>query len=348
VNEEVLIAMLGFGNVGRALAKLLQSKESELENEFGISYKVVGIATERHGIAVDQDGLDLVRAIDILNENKNLTELSTQPSPLNSSSFIDQTHAHVLFESTPVDYETGQPAVGFLQQGLDLGMDVITANKGPVVHAYHELSSLAKSKGRKFYFESAVMDGVPIFSLWRETLPGAVLYSFRGVLNSTTNLILTLMEQNKSFAEALSHAQSIGIAEADPSGDIDGWDAAVKVAALVTVLMEEPLKPVEIDRRGIGEISAQMVSESRRDGKRWKLICEAERMNDHLHAAVYPKEIDSSDPLFNVMGTSSSITFKSDVLGALTIFEENPGLETTAYGMLADFINAVRSRRRIS
>ena len=143
-----------------------------------------------------------------------------------------------MFESTPVNYATGQPAVDYLRAALEHGMHAVSANKGPVVHAYRELTALARSKGVNYYFESAVMDGAPIFSLFRETLPAVSLRGFRGILNSTTNLILTRMEAGESFDQAVAYAQSIGIAETDPSGDVDGWDAAVKVAALATVLMD--------------------------------------------------------------------------------------------------------------
>jgi homoserine dehydrogenase len=222
-------------------------------------------------------------------------------------------------------------------------MHVITANKGPVVHAFRRLSELARRRGRHFYFESAVMDGAPIFSLWRTALPGARLQSFRGILNSTTNLILTLMEDGQTFDEAVAQAQTIGVAETDPSGDILGWDAAVKVAALVTVLMDFPLLPQQVDRQGIEAITPSLLREAGEQGRRWKLICQAERGDGGVRARVAPELIGPEDPLHNVMGTSSSITFISDVLGRLTVTEENPGPGTTAYGLLADFINAVRT-----
>ncbi len=340
--EKIPLALLGFGNVGQAFTQLLQSKRSDVEQEYGISWKVVGISTKTHGNAIDMRGLNVDDAEGLIAEGKNLSKLSSISPPADSLEFISQCGAEVLFETTPVNYETGQPAVDYIRRGLQSNMHVITANKGPVVHAYHELSKLAEAKKRKFYFESTVMDGTPIFSLWRDTLPGANITSFRGVLNSTTNLILTLMEGGNSFEDALSHAQAIGIAETNPSGDIDGWDAAVKVAALATVLMNIPIKPVDVEREGIRGISEDMVMLSKNSGKRWKLICEAEQVDGRVQAAVYPKEIGISDPLFGVMGTSSSITFSSDVLGDLTIVADNHGPETTAYGLMADFINAVK------
>jgi homoserine dehydrogenase len=337
------LALLGFGNVGKALARLLLAKKAELERKYGITWKVVGIATGSHGVAIDHNGIDLNRFPVEPSETINLEEFSTMSDISNSLEFIEQCRADVLFETTPVNYDDGQPAISYLQRAIELGMHAITANKGPVVHGFRDLTALALSNDVHFLFESAVMDGAPIFSLWREALSGAELLSFRGILNSTTNLILSLMEQGVSLNESVKQAQKMGIAETDPTGDIDGWDAAVKVAALVTVLMDTPCAPNQVKRKGIGDISAEMVQRSMEEGRRWKLICEAQMMDDGLQAAVYPDELTPEDPLFNVMGTSSSVTFNTDVLGALTIIEEDPGTETTAYGMLADFINAVRN-----
>nr|MBC8508817.1 homoserine dehydrogenase [Chloroflexota bacterium] len=216
------------------------------------------------------------------------------------------------------------------------------ANKGPVVHAYKELQDLAALKGVKFLHESTVMDGAPIFSLFREAIPASKLLAFKGILNSTTNLILTRMEKGDSFDEAVKHCQDVGIAETDPSGDVDGWDAAIKVAALVTVLMGIPIKPQDVDRTGIREITPEMVSDALKEGKRYKLICSAERDGENIIARVAPELIPSTSPIYSVEGTSSIVEFKSDVLGDLSIVEKDPGPHTTAYGLLADFINAVK------
>jgi homoserine dehydrogenase len=186
------------------------------------------------------------------------------------------------------------------------------------------------------------MDGAPIFSLFRETLPAARLVSFRGVLNSTTNLIRARMEAGESFADALAYAQSIGVAESDPSGDIDGWDAAVKVAALSTVLMDVPLLPAQVDRRGIREITPQHIAQAHSQSKRWKLVCAARRDGDGVQARVAPQMVGADSPLYGVSGTTSMVEFETDVLPRLSVVEGEGGPETTAYGLLADFIHAVR------
>lgn len=337
------IALLGFGNVGQAFARLLQRKKEKLLEEYQLSFSVTGIATRQHGMAIDPQGIDILRALQLTAEGGDLGECSRYAGVSDPFEFIRTCEAQVLFENIPVNYTNGQPAVDYLRAALQAGMHVITANKGPVVHAYHELTQLAKIVGRKFYFESAVMDGAPIFSLFRESLPAAELHGFSGILNSTTNLVLTRMEAGDSFEDAIAYAQSIGIAETDPSGDVDGWDAAVKVAALVTVLMGIPLKPAQVKRTGIRHLTREDIRLATRQGKRWKLVCTAKRHGNEVDAQVSPALVGADSPLYGVNGTSSIVTFETDVLPQLSIVEGNPGPETTAYGLLADFINASRA-----
>lgn len=336
------LALLGFGNVGRCLGELLLRKQAELKETYNITFTVVGIATGSKGRAINPAGLNLTKVLEAVKAGKSLEQFSTVPSS-DSIDFIKKSGADVLFENSPVNYATGQPAVDHIRTALELGMYVATANKGPVVHAWHELKALAKSKGRQFFHESAVMDGAPIFSLFRAALPAARLLSFRAILNSTTNLILSRMENGESFDEAVKYAQKIGIAETDPSGDVDGWDAAIKVAALATVLMNVPLNPAAIDRTGIRGISAEMISAAKAEGKRYKLICTAERDGETVRGKVFPELVPMTSPFYSVEGTTSIVEFRTDSLGDLTLIETNPGPHTTAYGLLADFINAVRS-----
>jgi homoserine dehydrogenase len=337
------LALIGFGNVGQALAQLLERKREEIRSRYDITYTVTAIATHRHGAAIHPEGLDVPRALELINSGRKLDELSSLPAPSDPLAFIRRCDADVLFENTPVNYETGQPALDHLRTALEIGMHAITANKGPVVHGYRELTALAQARNRRFFFESTVMDGAPLFSLFRETLPGAGLIALRGVLNSTTNLILSRMEAGESFEAGVRYAQSIGIAETDPSGDIDGWDAAVKVAALVTVLMDFPLKPVQVQREGIRGITPKAVAMALQEGKRWKLVCSARRLGEGVEGRVTPELVPMSSPLYSVEGTTSIVEFETDVLGKLSVVETDPGPHTTAYGLLADFLNAVRS-----
>ncbi len=318
------LALLGFGNVGRALARLLQRKEAELAEKYGITWSVTGIATGHHGSAIDPAGLDLDRALQLNEAGQSLDSLSMSPV-VDMFDFIRQSVADVLFENSPVNHHTGQPAIDHLSMALKQGMHAITANKGPVVHAYRQLTDLAAERGRKFYFESTVMDGAPIFSLFRSALPGAQLLSFRGILNSTTNLILTRMETGESFEEAVKFTQAAGLAETDPSADIDGWDASIKVAALVTVLMNLPFTPQQVDRTGIRGISSEMIDQATAEGQRWKLVCSAEREGETVRGKVAPELVSSVSPLYSVSGSSSVVEFHTDTLSILSIVEGNPG-----------------------
>ncbi len=334
------LAFLGFGNVGRALAQLLERKTNELKQRYSITYTITGIATRNHGMAIDPAGLDLTTALHALRTGRSLDLLSKAPLQ-DALEFIQKCGADVLFENTPVNHVDGQPAVTHCRAALEQGMHVATANKGTVVYAYRELLDLGRAKGRKFYYESTVMDGAPIFSLFRGALPAAQLLAFKGVLNSTTNLILTRMEEGQSFDQAVAYAQQIGLAETDPSADVDGWDAAIKVAALITALMGTQFTPQQVEREGIRGITPEMIARAKTHGMRYKLICSAERQAESIRARVAPELVPADSPFYNIEGSTSIIQFKTDVLGELSITEANPGPATTAYGLLADFINMV-------
>jgi homoserine dehydrogenase len=334
------LAVLGFGHVGQALVHLLDRKTDELRTRYGIEWRLTGVSTRRLGWLARPEGFRVGALL--------AQAAAAQPQPASADSpealrsWLAETRPDVLFEVTSLNPHTGQPAIGHIRAGLEAGAHVVTANKGPIVHAYRELRDLSAAKGRRFLFESTVMDGAPIFSLFREALPAVNLLRFRGILNSTTNFILTEMEAGRSFEDAVKQAQAIGIAETDPSADVDGWDAAVKVSALTTVLMDLPLKPSEIEREGIRKLTGDTVRAARRDGQPYKLVCRAARDGQKVRATIRPEQVPLTDPLAGVSGTSSLVHFETDVLTGLTITEHNPSPETTAYGLLADFVNAVR------
>jgi homoserine dehydrogenase len=247
-----------------------------------------------------------------------------------------------LFEASSLDALTGQPAIDHLKAALELGAHAITANKGPIVHAFQELTALAHEKQKKFHYEATVMDGAPIFSLFPLGLPATVLQGFSGVLNSTTNVVLTEIEKGRSFDEAVRRAQALGVAETDPSADLDGWDSALKVAALTIVLMGVPMKLEQVMRIGIRELSEEKIRSVRAAGMRYKLVCRAVRRGDTADCTVQPELLLASDPFANLEGTSSAIRFDLDVF-SLSFVEHNPGIEATGYGLLADFLRAVQA-----
>ncbi len=340
------IALIGFGNVARSLARLLIRKQDLLKNQHDVTFSFTGIATGRHGFAVNPNGLDIQKALELVEAGQSIQSLSTIPVE-DSLAVVHHSQADVMFENSPVNTQTGQPALDHIRASLNLNMHAITANKGPVVHGYRELTALAKSKGRRFGFESTVLGGAPVFSVYREAFPLAELASIKGIFNATTNVILSRMEDGEAYEDSVKYAQSIGLAETDPTNDVDGWDAAIKVAALVTVLMDTPMTPQQVNPTGIRGITREMIAKAKAEGKRYKLVCSAEKVGNTVTASVAPQLVDSTSPLYGMMNSSTGITFRTDVILDYSIsLSEKPGMKggpvETAYGLFADFVNAVK------
>jgi homoserine dehydrogenase len=339
---ELNVAMIGFGNVGRALVRLMQRKSDELRQRHDLTWRFTGISTGRHGLAADPNGLDVSAALDIVQSGSKLDSLNRMPAVRDNVSLIRSGAADTLVELSTLNPQTGQPALDHCRAALDAGMHIVTANKGPLAHAYRELHDRAAVKRLAFFFESTVMDGAPIFSAAREGLAGAELLSFRAILNSTTNFILTAMEGGTSFEDAVKQAQAIGVAEADPSNDVDGWDAAVKTAVLVNVLMDGDVRPTDVDRTGIRDVTPQMLRAAIAGNQRIKLLCRAWREGDAIKTRVAPEAVSMTDPFALVAKTNSILRLSFDTLPGLTFIEEDSGAETTAFGVLADLISVAR------
>ncbi len=330
------LALIGFGNVGKEFVRLLRSKQGRLRDDYGIEFLLTGVASRRIGWLANANGLDSAALL-----AGQFPETPPWVAPRNVREWLEAADADVVFEASSLNRRTGEPAIDHLKAALERDAHAISANKGPVVYAYRELRELALSKGRKFLFESSVMDGTPIFSMFPHSLPAVELRGFRGILNSTTNVVFTEMEKGLTLDQAVRRAQEIGVAETDPTDDLDGWDAAVKVAALTIVLMDLPIQLNEIERVGIRTVSPEQVRATRAEGMRYKLVCRAERVGDGVRASIRPEQLPMSDPLALLEGTTSALRFETDVFG-LSIIEHKPGVIATAYGLLGDFIRAVR------
>jgi homoserine dehydrogenase len=328
------LALIGFGNVGRRFVKLLVEKDAELRDTYGVSWRLTGVASRRLGWRVAPEGFDTAAILE------GRWPANIAPTPENVCEWLRAARADVMFEVSSLNWRTGQPATDYLKAALESGAHAISANKGPIVHAYAELRELARARGRQFLFESTVMDGTPIFSLFRHGLPAAELRSFRGLLNSTSNVVLQQMEAGLDLDAAVKKAQEIGVAETDPSDDLDAWDPAVKVAALAIVLMGAPITLDQVERVGIRALDPAAVRAARAAGKPYKLVCRAERSEGRVVASVRPEQLPLTDPLASLAGTTSCLHFDTDVFG-LTIIEHKPGVVATAYGLLADFLRAV-------
>ena len=330
------ICFLGFGNVGRALARLFVSKSTELRDKYGIEWEVVGVATRRMGWRASENAIDVARLLDGSDQTESLQGIDE---------WLARAKPDVVFETTSLNPETGQPAIEYLRKSLQAGAHTITANKAPLVYAYEELNELAVAQGRRFMFEATVLDSAPVFSLFRETLPAVRVRGFSGALNSTTNVIIETMEAGRSFDEGVKTAQELGVAETDPSHDVDGWDSIMKVCAMARVILKVPLLPSNVRREGIRGLDPATLQAARAEGRPYKLVSRVVVNADgSVTASVRPEQVAASDPLGGVRGTSLAIHFELDVMPGLTIMSHRPNLQSTAYGLLADFVNADRSR----
>jgi homoserine dehydrogenase len=331
--KEYRLCFLGFGNVGRALARLLVAKSTELREKHKINWKITGVATRRLGWRSRFDGFDVNALLAGSDEG-----YQVEPD---IGAWLQASAPDVLFETTSLNPETGQPAIDHLKAALVAGAHAITANKAPLVYAYNELNQLAQSRGKSFLFESTVLDSAPVFSLFRETLPVVKIRGFTGIFNSTTNVILETMEAGRSFEEGVKTAQELGVAETDPTNDVEGWDSIMKVCAVANVILKTQLRPVDVRREGIRALTTAALQAARSEGKPYKLVARA-RVNEDasIHAFVRPEQISISEPLGSIRGTSLGVHFELDMIPGLTVMSHRPNLQSTAYGLLADFVRA--------
>lgn len=346
------LILIGFGNVSRRFASLVDERTDALRRE-GIDARIVGIATGSHGSAWAARGISVDDAITAIESGRSLAALNDPGAgspPRDGRELIARaaaSRAHdripVLIETTPLDIHEARPAIDYIRAAFDAGLHVISANKGPVALAYRALKDEADRRGVCYFFEGAVMDGIPVFNLARETLPAVRITGFRGVINSTTNYIITMLEDGGEFDEALAAMQRLGIAEADPSLDVDAWDAAAKTAALMNVLMDARLTPRDIDRTGIRALTGAMVREAVARGRRVRLVSSA-RLDDAVpKGRVAPEELAADDPLALLRGMSNALFLETDLLGRIGITELDGGLTQTAYALLSDLIRLRRS-----
>jgi homoserine dehydrogenase len=335
---KIALQFVGFGNVARRFVQLLDETRPTL-TALGIEPVVVGITTRRHGGVFEAAGLDAIRAARIIAEGG---VLSSTPAP-STDAWAAQlrsrsTEARVVFETTTLDVRSGEPAIQHVRAAFTAGAHVVTANKGPVAFAYRALAEEARAAGVSFLFEGAVMDGLPVFNLVRETMPGVTIRGFRGVVNSTTNHILTALEAGEGFAPALERMQADGVAEADASLDVDGWDAAAKAAALANVWLDADLTPLHVRREGINEDTGERARAVRAAGRRLKLVAYAYGRGDQVKAAVELEELAPDDPLAVLDGQGNALEIDTWPLGRIVITQRDGGLEKTAYALLSDLI----------
>lgn len=331
----VRIALVGYGNVGRAFARMLGRHRGPIRDAFGVEPVIMAIVTGRHGGVVDPGGIDVAC----------LTDDRFDPA-VDTTAVIESDGYDVMVELTPTNAMTGQPATDHIRRALGRGRHVITANKGPVAWAYRELRDLAAQRGVAFLFESTVMNGTPVFNMARETLMGCRVTEVRGILNATTNFVLARMGQGASLEEALEEGRRQGFVEADPTMDLDGWDPATKLAALMNVLMDAHVTPLDIQRTGIRGVTETDLATAAEAGKRVKLVCHGWLDEDGRPVGtVAPTLVGPDDIASLVNSTMQFVTINADVIGETTIVEHafEPEIDRTAYGVLSDLLRILTS-----
>lgn len=339
------LAMIGFGNVGQEFARLLISRRDWLLKYKSLDVEILSIATKTRGALSSKKPLDIERVLKELNNNGSLVKYGPESTTHSPVTIIEETEADMMIELTPLNIDTGQPAIDHIKRAFEVGMDVVTANKGPIAFAYNELRNMARSYSAHFRFEGTVMDGTPIFSLVERTLPGCEILGVSGILNSTSNFVLDEMNKGWSMETALKEAQKLGLAEADPTLDIDGWDSAAKITALANVLMDSRMTPKAVDRKGIVGMTQGDIKKASKEGKKVKLIASATRSGGAVSLSVKPQLIGPEHPFWSVDGTSSAVTLRTDLMGDLTIFESAPLVTQTAYAIFSDMLLTVESIR---
>ncbi len=343
--NELKLALLGFGNAGRAFAEMLLEKQEEIRAVYGRDVLVTAISTASRGTIVNSEGIDLEKALRDIETKGIFGDDTPGLCSLSSLEVVEKADCHVVIEMTPLNIFTGQPAISHIKKAFSLNRHVITANKGPIAWAFDELEKEAKERGLCFYYETTVMDGTPVFNLVEHTLKFCKVTEISGILNSTTNYILEELAKGKPYDEILKAGKELGFIEADPAMDIEGYDAAAKVTALLNVLMKAGITPEQVDRKGIEGITAEDIKNAAERGKVIKLLCRGQLTDNGVKASVKPVEVDREDMLAAVDSTTSVVSITTDLMGKLSVIEHAPEIQQTAYGIFGDMIRVLDAEK---
>lgn len=332
------IGLIGFGNVGQGFTRILLNKGTKLRERYGFEFKIVGIADPVKGSVFDPEGLDLRKLLELIDKYGNIRDYPGGRKDIDSLYICRSDSVDIVVEVTPTNVKTGEPGLTHIREALKHGKHVVTSNKGPIALAYPELKALAEENGVLLRFEGVVLSGTPAINLALEALAGADISRVKGIVNGTTNFILTKMEEGMTYEEALKEAQRLGYAEADPTADVEGWDAAVKAVIIANVLMGGSITINDVEREGITKITLEDVRRAKDEGYRIKLIAEVVREGGSIRASVKPRRVPLTDPLANVMGAINALTFETDHLGPVTIVGPGAGRVETGQAILSDVL----------
>ena len=331
------LVLTGFGAAGQGLAQILRYHGEWLERRYGVTLLIVGVATRSRGTLYEPGGLDPSTLLDAIENTGQLRGLPGERdwTPLE---LIEQAEADVLVELSPTNLANGEPATSYIHTAFARGMHAVTANKGPIALHLTELRRAAAEANAYLGYEGTVMSGTPALRVGWSTLAGCEITELRGIVNGTTNYILTHMEAGMSYADALAEAQRLGYAEADPTGDVEGHDAAVKAVIMANVLMNARIDLADVERMGITTLTRDTLEAARASGERWKLIARVWREGDGVRASVQPTRLPLSHPLASVSGATNALTFTTDLLGDVTLIGPGAGGVATGFAVLSDLL----------
>jgi homoserine dehydrogenase len=331
------LVLIGFGSAGQGLAQILRYHNEWLAQRYGVELRIVAVGTRNRGTLYAPEGIEPAALLDAIAQSGDLRGLPGQHG-WSALQLIEQANADALIELSPTDVTSGEPATSHIRAAIARGMHVITANKGPIALYYSELRRLAAEANVYLGIEGTVMSGTPALRLAWSSLAGCEILEARGIVNGTTNYLLTQMESGMSYADALAEAQRLGYAEADPTGDVEGHDAAAKAVILAQVIMESRMSLGDVDRKGITSLTRDTIEAARASGDRWKLIARVWRDGDQVRASVQPTRLPINDPLAGVSGATNAITYTTDLLGEVTLIGPGAGGVATGFAILSDLL----------
>lgn len=341
------IAILGFGVVGQGLAEILHKKAGSLREGLGFDARIVAVSDLTKGSLYHPQGLNIPKLLNAVHSTGSLDSYPDEPGLIrgwDSFTTIQESNADTVVELTFTDGKTGQPAIDHCRLAFECKKHVVMSNKGPVSLAYEQLSRMAEEHGVRWCFEGTVMSGTPALRMPLATLAGNDISEVRGILNGTTNFMLTRMAEGSCYEEALAEARSKGYAEADPTNDVEGYDAQYKTVILANVVMGIPLKREDVPCKGIRDITPEDIAKAASEGKTWKLLARCKREGGSVQASVGPVAIPLTDPLAGVGGALNAITYECDLAGPVTLIGPGAGKTETGYSILIDLINIHRGQ----
>jgi homoserine dehydrogenase len=341
----VRIGLAGCGTVGGGLLELLGARGDYLKKRYGADFRLVFVTDAIKGTVFSKDGLN-PGELAVAARDGNFHGADTERAASNDiKTLVGESGISILCDATPTNYKTGEPGMTIMKAALASGVSVVTSGKGALALDMAGLKKLARDNGAQIRFESSVMSGTPLINLIRGPLAGCVINRVEGILNGTTNYILTKMEDGFAYEEALVEARKLGYAEADPTGDVEGFDAAVKVLILAGEVFGTRIGLDEVRREGVTSVKPDDIRRAAARGAKIKLMAGAALEGGKVTGYVAPREVKSSDTLASVRGVTNAVNITTDNLGIITVIGPGAGKIQTAQGLMSDMLDMAAKTR---